>query len=240
MTSRADVVNGLLALFDAPSYLEIGVSEGETFNQVVAARKVAVDPHFAFSAPIETDEGCAYHEVTSDAYFSTVRGPGERFHVVYLDGLHTFEQTLRDFVHALDVLEPNGVIVIDDVLPSSYASSLPDQRDTMLLRRASGSTDHSWMGDTYKLVFFVEAFFRSCRLRTVSDNHGQAVVWRGRPRGAAPVRTVREVADLGFVDVVSNPAAYHFATFEVIVAEVAAHVASPAAPQMRAGDRGPA
>ena len=41
---------------------------------------------------------------------------------------------LRDLTNALHHLQPRGVIVIDDTRPSSYAASLPHQRDARAVR----------------------------------------------------------------------------------------------------------
>ena len=80
-----------------------------TFNAIQASRKVAVDPRFRFKVA-EARSGDApeaeFHEVPSDEYFGRIADPDERFHVIFLDGLHTLEQTLRDFTNALEFLAP--------------------------------------------------------------------------------------------------------------------------------------
>src|ERR1022692_2180630 len=97
MVSRADVVQALVDLYEEPSYLEIGVHSGETFHAVKAKRKVAVDPKFAISPENrEASDVVVYHEVTSDIYFGELASSDEQFDVIFLDGLHTLEQTLRD------------------------------------------------------------------------------------------------------------------------------------------------
>jgi hypothetical protein len=207
MVTRADVVNGALQLLPSRVYLEIGVSEGETFFAVNADKKVAVDPVFGFSVEDakRNHEECEFHQITSDGYFSEVIDPEQRFDVIYLDGMHTFEQTLRDFTNAIHFLKPDGIIVIDDVVPNSYQAALPSQLDAFNVKDFTGSTDNSWMGDTYKLVFFLRAFVPTYEVRTVADNHGQAVVWR-RPRAnrAIPAYSVGEIAGMQFIDVVKQ------------------------------------
>lgn len=96
--SRADVVQAVLSLYPDPHYLEVGVSRGATFHAVEAAQKVAVDPSFRFDIEAAAAEhpGATYFALTSDAYFGDVAGTGTRFDVIYLDGMHTVEQTLRD------------------------------------------------------------------------------------------------------------------------------------------------
>ena len=42
-------------------------------------------------------------------------GRQQRFHLIYIDGWHTFDYTLVDFFYADLLLETNGVIVLDDI-----------------------------------------------------------------------------------------------------------------------------
>ncbi|MCB8878376.1 class I SAM-dependent methyltransferase [Acidisoma silvae] len=232
LISRPDVLNGILRLFRQAHYLEVGVNRGETFLQINAERKVAVDPKFLFSLEDAHKQHTksTFHEVTSDLYFSERIKPGEKFQLIYLDGLHTFEQTLRDFVNATHCLSEDGVIVIDDVIPSSYQAAMPDQHDAFRVKAFTGDPDNSWMGDTYKLVFFIHTFFPDYNLRTVANNHGQSVVWR-RPMARSDFHpyTVAEIAGLEFLDVIRTPEVFHKMDFDSIYDELAAERASVAA-----------
>jgi hypothetical protein len=223
LISRPDVLNGLLRLFTHATYLEVGVNRGETFLQVKANRKVAVDPKFLFSLDDArtAHSGSEFHEVTSDIYFSDIISPSDKFQLIYLDGLHTFEQTLRDFVNATQFLAQDGIIVIDDVIPSSYQAALPDQLDAFKVKEFTGDPDNSWMGDTYKLVFFINSFFPGYNLRTISNNHGQAVVWR-RPRAMDVFRsyTMAEIVSLEFLDVIKQEDVFHKKDFDTIFDEI--------------------
>ncbi len=154
---RHRAVNFLLSLYEEPRYLEIGIAKGETFHNVKATLKVAVDPKFGFDhvEAQRTNPGTTYHEVTSDVYFGKYIEATETFDVIYLDGLHTFEQTLRDLNNALEHLEPRGVILIDDVRPHTYVASLPNYRNYPKSRSGSASTTNggwvmctSWSGSS--------------------------------------------------------------------------------------------
>ena len=207
MVFRAEFLNGVLSQFHEPNYLEIGVNEGQTFFEVSASHKVAVDPRFVFDVEKarESQNGSEFFEVTSDEYFSTISSHANPFDVIYLDGLHTFEQTLRDFINSIEVLKPGGVIVIDDVLPTSYQAGLPSQLDSFKVKEFLKDEDASWMGDTYKLVFFIEAYFQNYNLRTISDNHGQAVVWKSTtPRHGIRQFDIAQLAQLQYLDIVRN------------------------------------
>lgn len=200
----AVVLQTLLDLFDEPRYLEVGVAGGSTFHQLRAGFKVAVDPRFRFDWEAEQRERGAstqYHQVTSDTYFGSIMDTDQEFDVIYLDGLHTFEQTLRDLNNALDHLADGGVILIDDVRPSSYQASLPDVEDFRKVRQYVKDEGRAWMGDVYKLVWFINSFYQNLSYACISNNHGQAVVWRER-RTSVDERTAAEIANLSFASFV--------------------------------------
>jgi hypothetical protein len=230
MITRDAVLQGLLALYAAPRYLEIGVSKGLTFHRIEARRKVAVDPTFRFDVEAARRENpeAVYHEVASDAYFGTIIAPDERFDVIYLDGLHTAEQTLRDLLNALPYLQPKGIIVLDDVKPNSHLAAIADHRHFDRIRRYIGGTDRSWMGDVYKVVFFIDSFLQQLSWRTVAENHGQAVVWRKR-RPQVPERHISAVGSKSFEDFVIEASVLREGRYRDIVEEIRGDLAAAAA-----------
>jgi hypothetical protein len=214
----------LLAHYDDPRYLEIGVCEGRTFDRVDAAVKVSVDPEFRFdhTAPERQVPGTSYHQTTSDDYFGTIVGPDAQFDVIYLDGLHTVEQTLRDLLNALPHLQPRGVLVIDDVRPPTALAAIPDRQEFFDVRGAQGRDDEkAWMGDVFSLVYFIETFCQQLSFRVIANNHGQAVVWRHR-RPQVPQRGLAEVGAMSYDDLVREQDALRLAPFGEIVREVRA------------------
>lgn len=217
--SRNAVLQQLAGLYDQPRYLEVGVSRAVTFHRVPAAVKVAVDPVFEFDVEERRARHpeASYHQVTSDDYFATVVDPAQQFDVVYLDGLHTLEQTLRDLMNALHHLQPDGVIVIDDTRPPTYLASLPGRQNFFDVRSWLGLDEQkAWMGDVYRLVYFIETFCPHLSFGTIADNHGQTVVWRSR-RSDVPDRTLRAVGELSFEDLVLQHDHLRLATFADIL-----------------------
>lgn len=225
--SRREVVQAFLDLFEAPAYLEVGVFQGETFSPLRAARKVAVDPSFppGVAERLEREPATEVHRAPSDAYFGGLCR-SDRFDVIYLDGLHTFEQTLRDLLNAVLLLRHPGVIVVDDVLPDSYAASLREMRRAGQLRQRHPSANGNWMGDVYRLVFFVDSFLQQFRYRMVADNHGQLVIWRAR-RPEVADRRVEWVARAAWEDIVTDEATQRRMPLAGIVEEVARSLRLP-------------
>ena len=218
---RHKVVARLLSRFDDARYLEIGVNRGQTFHKVRAAKMVAVDPDFLFDHEAASAERphATYHSVTSDEYFGTIIGDDELFDVIFVDGLHTFDQTLRDLLNALEHLAPRGVIVIDDVRPPFYDASLRDHDTAVRVRDLTGQTQPVWMGDVYRLIWFIDSFLQHLTYRTISNNHGQAVVWR-QTRESVADRLVSDIAELSFEDLLLGDDVLQLRTFYQIFTEV--------------------
>lgn len=221
---RAEVIQSLLDIYSDPAYLEIGVCEGYTFHSLKAARKVAVDPGFRFDVIAAqadpANAACSYHALPSDEYFASTAGADELFDVIFVDGLHTFDQTLRDLLNALSRLRPGGVVLVDDVKPSSYHASLPDMEQFLQVRTALGDEHPAWMGDVYRLVFFIRDYLASFDYATVQENHGQTALWRAtRPLATQPV-SVAAIAGYDFKEVHLQPEAYKYRPLADIVSEI--------------------
>ena len=218
--TRAEVVQTLLNLFDDPEYLEVGVNKGETFSQIQSRTKTGVDPGFLFDVNEWSNNmpNAEFKEVTSDAFFATC---SKKFDVIYLDGLHTFEQTLRDFCNSISVLKPGGIILIDDTIPNSYHAAMPDLKKSLQVRKARNDTSGSWMGDVYRLVYFIDAFFQQWSLGTLVENHGQTIVWeKPRSADAIPPTTVNKISNLPYEDVFLNKGPYRRMELDQIVDEI--------------------
>lgn len=199
--ARSDVIQPFLNLFDRPNYLEIGVARGITFNALSADKKTGVDPKFQFKTDNFASENVIFHEITSDEFFGKVVDQRERYDVIYLDGLHTAEQTLRDLLNAQLFLKPDGVIIIDDVWPNSYAASIRTLEDHQAFRSSLNIESLAWMGDVFKLLYFVDTFMQQFTMRVINDNFGQAIMWR-EARAEVQERLILDVAAKSYSDLV--------------------------------------
>ena len=219
---RNYVVQGMLSLFDNPSYLEVGVAQGSTFKNVSAARKVAVDPAFRFDTAeaAEAQPGSVFYDMTSDEYFFS-SSADEKFDVIYLDGLHTFHQTLRDLMNSLNHVADDGIIVVDDIWPSSLAAALPAAADYKAVRKFLEIERGAWMGDVYRLVMFVDTFCPRWSFACVEDNHGQMVMWQ-KPRQAVNEREFLEIGAAGYDRAIIQREMFNFLPYEQIVENVKA------------------
>jgi hypothetical protein len=189
--NRTSVIQQIIDKKKAVTYLEIGLANGDNFMPIKAGRKVAVDPYFTIRLYANlirwllrnpSSLAARYYQTTSDNYFSRRRSI-DLFDVVFIDGLHTFEQSLKDVTHALDVLNEKGVIVLHDCNPPNDTAALPmlsweHARDLDL----PGWTG-AWCGDIWKTVCFLRSQRTDLKVFVLDCDFGLGIVTRGIPEG---------------------------------------------------------
>lgn len=198
-------VNKLRDVVRATRYLEIGVLYGDTFKGVDISEKVGVDPEFRFDAKAVESPATKLFQTTSDDYFFGHAG-SEQFDIIFIDGLHQFEQVLRDFQNALVCSHPRSVLVLDDTVPNDIYSANPDQGEALRHRRASGSNDIAWHGDVFKLVFFIHDFCMCLDYRTIMEGgNPQTLVWRSNTFRRKPIfNDVERISRLSYYELHRN------------------------------------
>jgi len=198
-------INRIARHVDVRSYLEIGVNAGLTFNALNFEHKVAVDPHFRFSVADYRRDGVEFHAVPSDAYFTGLARPVV-FDLIFLDGLHTFQQTFRDFCNSLACCGPQTIWLIDDVLPTDAFSALPDQNEALRLRKQAGGEGTAWHGDVFKLMFVLHDFFPMFSWVTLgADDNAQALVWRAPRENFSPrFNNMEAIERMTYFDLLEN------------------------------------
>jgi len=113
MASRSSIINKLISDNGYKRYLEIGVRDNKNFNRITTPHKDGVDP-----------AGKCNYVVKSDDFFS--RTPAtQKYDIIFIDGLHTKEQVVRDVNNSLGRLNPNGVVVIHDCNPIKKEYAVP-------------------------------------------------------------------------------------------------------------------
>ena len=113
-------------------YLEIGVQKGRSLN-LAQCRAVGIDPYPRIKAKKNQEIYC----MTSNDFFDSL--DIEPPDLVFIDGLHLFEQALVDFVNVEHISHEGTVVVIDDIFPAHPAQALRDRRT------------QKWAGDVWKL-----------------------------------------------------------------------------------------
>ena len=131
---RWDLIQNIIDKKKYDNYLEIGCDKDQSFSKIKVKNKIGVDP--VSGGNIRS---------TSDQFFSTNTS---KFDIIFIDGLHHYEQVIKDVNNSLKILNDNGFILLHDCLPRSIAhQAIPRYRG-------------SWNGDVWKALV---------ELRTRSD-----------------------------------------------------------------------
>jgi Glycosyl transferase family 2 len=112
------------------TYLEIGVARGDTLSLVCPpTRAIGVDPKPMITIPFkaETHVFCE----TSDAFFAGGKLPsllnGEPLDLAFIDGLHVFAQSLKDFMEVEAFCDRRSVVLLHDTVPLDEETQRPDR-----------------------------------------------------------------------------------------------------------------
>jgi hypothetical protein len=126
--NRIALVNLLCASKLDGNYLEIGCQGNICFDAVPMMNKIGVDP-----------EGGGTHREYSDDFF--IKNTNY-FDVIFIDGLHIYDQVRRDVVNSIKFLKPGGWIAIHDMLP-----------DDAISEHVPMISKGPWFGDVWKVAF---------------------------------------------------------------------------------------
>lgn len=126
-------------------YVEIGVNKGNSLDVACPeSRLVGVDPEPQIE---DIRPNCTIVAQTSDDFFADPQAlRGEPIDLSFADGLHWWDQTLRDVANLERHSSPDGVILIHDCNPIDEVTSARE-RTTVV-----------WSGDVWKTVVALKRF----------------------------------------------------------------------------------
>lgn len=136
---RFDIINSFIQKYGYSHYLEIGVSNGDTFRNINIQHKESVDPAMG-----RYNTANPTYKMTSDEFFE--KYPEKKYDIIFIDGLHHSEQVDKDIKNSLNVLNENGVIILHDCNPTSEEEQLVPRETTR------------WLGDVWKSFVSFKSF----------------------------------------------------------------------------------
>jgi hypothetical protein len=184
--NRIHAVQTLLDASSAPNYLEIGVERGWCFSGIRAKRKIAVDPELKLSPRRRrrSELGAThthFFEQPSDDFFAQQHEllAANPIDVALIDGLHTFEQTLRDIENVLKHLRRNGTIVVHDCNPKQASVGYPAANYAEFRRAYPWRL--AWSGDVWKAVALLRATRADLKVAVLDCDWGVGLIRFGEP-----------------------------------------------------------
>lgn len=179
---------------DCQKYFEIGTHRGDTI-EVFQCDTVCVDPDFQIDRDVIGGKSkTLFFQITSDKFFSEHElntfmpgGPD----IAFLDGLHLFENVLRDFINTEKSCHERSVIALHDCFPLNARMA---EREFRLGENEDG-TEAWWTGDVWRVLLVLKKYRPDLRVqildcpptgltactrvdrfsRVLSDNYAQIV-----------------------------------------------------------------
>jgi len=172
---HSDIVKFFANQFDYQSYLEIGCDKNDTFRVIECPIKVGVDPNSG--GTIRT---------TSDDFF---RKNNEKFDLVFIDGLHLYEQVIRDIDNSLVQLNENGTILVHDCNPAKN------------IHQSRIQTSAIWNGDVWKAICLFRTK-QNLNIYVTNECHGVGIIRKQPNENCLILET--KIEDLTWLDLVKN------------------------------------
>ncbi len=151
LPSRTDIIQNIIDKKKYKNYLEIGCDNDKNFSKIKIDHKIGVDPLKGGNL-----------RMTSDVFFAQNK---KFFDIIFLDGLHIYEQTIKDIDNSLKFLNDNGVILVHDCLPKKIWNQI--------VPRMYGH----WNGDVWKAIVHSRTYDYAETYTCVVD-HGIGIIFK--------------------------------------------------------------
>ncbi len=174
--SRTKIIKEVIRKQKYKNYLEIGCDNDENFSQIKIENKIGVDPLKGGTV-----------RMTSDEFF---KNNNNNFDIVFLDGLHTYEQTIKDIDNSLKFLNTHGVILIHDCLPKKIWNQI--------VPRLYGH----WNGDVWKAIVHSRTYEHADTYTCVAD-HGIGIIFKRKNKDKLNIN-IKNFKKLKFTDYYNN------------------------------------
>lgn len=189
--NRLAVIQKIIDTKRAKTYLEIGIHYGQVFFNVNVPMKFGVDPNFPFDVSIDESgrrifEDGKLYQMTSDKFFSVFAPTDlkDGLDVVFIDGLHTYKQSLIDVKNSLKFMNPSGVIIMHDCNPLSAATAYPVEESieevlSLAKKWEIAGWNNCWNGDVWKALVHLRAEYDDLDIFTLDLDWGLGIITSG-------------------------------------------------------------
>ena len=172
---RWDLIEYLINKYKYSDYLEIGCDQDQLFSKVRIKNKTGVDPISGGNI-----------RKTSDEFF---RENKNKFDIIFIDGLHTYNQVKKDILNSISCLKDEGIVLVHDCMPDS------------LSKQAVPRYRMSWNGDVWKAIVDLRQN-ENLEIYTCKIDQGIGVI--KKKRNSSILKLEKNIKDLKFKDYYKN------------------------------------
>ncbi|MFN8578211.1 MAG: class I SAM-dependent methyltransferase [Candidatus Sericytochromatia bacterium] len=215
--NRLTVIQDLINKINAKSYLEIGVCFGDIIINVDVKNKYGVDPKFQIPNLEVNGKETFYdtknnimtlYELESDTFFKNFakKDLHNGIDIAFVDGLHSYPQSLKDVENCLKYLNPNGFIIMHDCNPLNYAMSYPivNSINEVIELGEKGELEGwngAWNGDVWKALVHLRVKHDDLEIFTIDIDWGLGIIRKGKSNQLKDI-TIQdiEISDYYFLE----------------------------------------
>ena len=173
---RWDLIREIINIKKINNYLEIGCDDNFLFNKINVPNKIGVDPR----------EGGNVRK-TSDEFFKDNK---TTFDLIFIDGLHEYNQVNRDIENSLSCIDEDGLILLHDCLPSTLRS------------QAVPRYSYYWNGDVWKSIVKFR-HYENLNIKTIKIDEGISVIKKTKNTNRLNLQ-IKNFKKLKFDDLYNN------------------------------------
>lgn len=185
------ILQSILNKTHGKSYLEIGVATGYSFFSIDAKIKIGVDPVIPKKVRLKQIKRIGnnflsgsterLYKKTSDVFFKKNSNRGMTFDVIFIDGLHTYAQSLKDVLNSLQYLNEGGIIVMHDCNPVSESMGYSADSYSDYCSKKKEAWTSEWCGDVWKTIVYLRSTRQDLNIVVIDCDYGVGIIRKGSP-----------------------------------------------------------
>lgn len=149
---RSEIINYIIQHKNYKNYCEIGVRDkSDNFDKIKILKKIGVDPLSGGEIKLTSDDFFENNKIFFDVFF--------------IDGLHIYEQVIRDINNSIKFLNEGGCVILHDCLPR-------DNKEQFVPR-----CKNVWTGDVWKAIVKYRTF-QNLDIYTLFADMGLSIIFK--------------------------------------------------------------
>jgi hypothetical protein len=183
---KNEIINVFIKVRNYKKYLEIGVGGGVNYNSIICEYKTNVDP--CFDNKDSQDRRYIVNVMTSDQFFEKNE---EKFDIILIDGLHTYEQVYKDIKNSLNCLNEDGLIICHDMLPPSEWHQRPPEE---FFR------GQEWNGTCWKALARLRVEEKDLKIYAIDTDCGLGIIQKEKGGNTPPAVSLEEAITYSYYE----------------------------------------
>ena len=139
-----------------------------------------------------------YCKMTSDVFFQDIAPKiykNKTPDIVFIDGLHVYEQTLKDSLNALKFINNDGIIILHDCNPKSETAAYPAASYGAAASLNLPNWDGYWSGDVWKTIVYLRSIYPDLYVFVLDCDMGIGVICKNNNGRSEKLNFTKEDID---------------------------------------------